>query len=105
LGEHVRAPGNGEVVGRGHDAPFPNGFGEHNIVRIDTGRFGGRTYYIGHAEGDLASVGHRFQKGDQLSRTNHYLNSGWGWIELGTYPYGPMGTGWNIHGLFTNVTE
>jgi murein DD-endopeptidase MepM/ murein hydrolase activator NlpD len=107
LGERVRAPGDGEVIGHGEDKAFPYGFGHHLIVRIDNGRFGGREYYIGHVEGlvDDFPVGHRFKKGDLLSRTNHYLNAGRGWVELGTYPYGPMGTGWNIHSLFTTVTE
>lgn len=107
LGQRVRAPGDGEVVGHGEDRAFPYGFGHHLIVRIDTGRFGGRTYYIGHVEGlvDSFPVGHKFKKGDLLSQTNHYLNAGWGWVELGTYPYGPMGTGWNIHGLFADVVE
>lgn len=109
LGQHVRAPGDGEILAIGYDNPFPYGFGKHLIVRIDNGPFGGREYYIGHAEGGVNEgslvPGHKFKKGDLLSATNHYLNVGRGWVELGTYPYGPMGTGWNIHSLFHDITE
>jgi murein DD-endopeptidase MepM/ murein hydrolase activator NlpD len=107
FGERVRAPGDGTVIGHGQDNPFPYGFGHHLIVHIDNGPFGGRDYYIGHVEGlvDNFPVGHRFKKGDLLSQTNHGLNAGRGWVELGTYPYGSMGTGWNIHSLFHDITE
>jgi murein DD-endopeptidase MepM/ murein hydrolase activator NlpD len=104
LGHRVRAPGDGEVTQWAHDGPFPNGFGDpYAIVRIDTGPFAGRLYYIGHANEAVPRVGLKFKEGDLLSRANNSLNAGLGWIELGLWPPGGPTNGSQIAGLFKEV--
>lgn len=104
LGAFVRAPGDGEVVSHAADGPFPGGFGDpYAQVRIDTGRFAGNVYYIGHVNAAVPPVGHKFKEGDRLGRATNSLNSGRGWIELGLWPPGPDGNGEKIAHLFTDV--
>lgn len=104
IGAHVRAPGDGEVVGHAADGPFPNGFGDpYAQVRIDTGRFAGNTYYIGHVNSDVPPVGMRFKEGDSLGRATNSLNAGRGWIELGLWPPGDTSNGARISSLFTPI--
>lgn len=104
LGAHVRAPGDGEVVSHAADGPFPSGFGDpYAQVRIDTGRFAGATYYIGHVNSDVPPVGMKFKEGDKLGQANNSLNAGRGWIELGLWPPGPDGNGARIAPLFSPI--
>lgn len=90
INQRLRAPGDGEVIGWGHDAPFPSGFGDpYPVIRIDTGDFKGLELYLGHANVDVPAVGTKFIEGDKLSRANNSLNRGLGWVEIGLWPVEP----------------
>ena len=81
-----QAPGAGECVNVGSDRPFPNGFGPaYPWVRIDTGRFAGHTFYLGHCTA-LVRAGQRFTFGHPIARADqgHDFNGTLGgWTELG----------------------
>lgn len=86
-GDHVlHAPGEGVCVAILSDAAFPNGFGPHYpVLRIDTGRWAGKEWSLGHTTALVAVDQHfPFQHpvavADQSGRV-----SGWpaGWVELG----------------------
>jgi hypothetical protein len=91
----VVAPGDGFCVEYSSDRPFPNGFGDpYAIVQIESGaRFGGETWYIGHANEPIIRPGQHFVTGQPLARLNHSLDAGWGWVEIGKWDGGPHGMG------------
>jgi hypothetical protein len=106
LYDSVVAPGSGFCVGYSSDRPFPNGFGNpYAIVHIESGRFGGNDWYLGHANMPIIRPGQRFSTGQPLARLNNSLNAGLGWIEIGRWAGGPgpMGTGEIYHHLFSPV--
>lgn len=100
----VVAPGHGVCTGYASDGPFPAGFGTpYATVKIYDGLFGGESWYLGHANEPIIRPGQSFVPGQPLSRLNHSLNQGWGWIELGHLPYGSMNEGERWHHLFRPV--
>lgn len=106
INHYIQAPGRGHCVYHLNDAQFPNGFGSpYAVVKIKSGPFavGDGLWYIGHCNEDVLPVGKHFRFGHKLAKANHFLNSGWGWAEIGKcingYP-GPMGTGAKYAHLF-----
>jgi len=113
-GHHLVAPGYGIVIANPSDRDWPAGFGSpYAVVEIHHGKFascanGGESdtgqWYLGHANGDVPPVGHRFGRGDILSRPNHGFTTGWSWTEIGEWgPNGPTGAGPKYHHLFVPV--
>jgi hypothetical protein len=107
IGKHIIAPGWGKVVSHLSDNPFPYGFGSpYAVVYIGSGRFAGRLWYIGHVNANVIPAGWTFHSFRILGQTDHGLNAGWGWTELGHAPNGypgPMGEGANWHYKFSPV--
>lgn len=105
LGDHLRAPGDGEVIEWAHDGPFPNGFGDpYAVVVFTTGPFAGvGPMYLGHVNADVPPVGRHFKEGDRLGKVTNSLHAGLGWAEIGLWPPGAMGNGAKIEHLFKEV--
>lgn len=95
LGHAIVAPGDGEVLEYAADRPFPSGFGNpYAIVKFYNGPFAvWPAAYLGHANEPLVRPGQKFKRGQPLARLNHFLNPGWGWVEVGRWSGGPGGMG------------
>lgn len=102
----VIAPGDGRVISILSDRPFPDGFGPaYPVVEISTGRWAGRTYYVGHTTAAVRA-GETFRQGTVLSHADQGHVSGGGWVELGlssALGAGIHGQGAAIAGLFGPV--
>ena len=105
LGDHLRAPGDGQVLEWAHDRAFPNGFGDpYAVVDFTTGPFASvGPIYLGHINSDVPPVGTHFKEGDRLGRATNSLNAGRGWAEIGLWPPGGMSNGSKIAHLFVDV--
>lgn len=103
----VIAPGDGHVVEVLSDRPFPDGFGPgYPVVQIDTGRWAGRTLYIGHTS-TAVRAGQTFKTGTVLAHADQGHVSGGGWVELGeasALGQGIHDQGAAIAGMFGPVT-
>ena len=103
----IIAPGDGFVVRILRDKPFPSGFGpSYAVVKITSGRFAGRDWYIGHCTAAVR-VNERFTIGHVLAHADQGLRDGGGWFEIGEAPSGypgPMGRGAAYVNLFGPVT-
>jgi len=106
FGHAIVAPGHGVCIEYAHDGPWPNGFGDpYVIVRIDSGRFKGHQWYLGHCNKPLVKPGEHFHAFRPLACTTHGFTNGWGWCELGEWTpgQGPSGRGQQFHHLFRPV--
>lgn len=103
----IVAPGRGFVVHVLQDKPFPSGFGpSYAVVKIETGRFAGRDWYIGHCTAAVRN-GQRFNEGATLAHADQGFREGGGWVELGAAPGGypgPLGQAVKYDQLFAPIT-